>query len=225
MVGIQQNLQQELQTFNPAQRAIQNLVSPPTPYGQGIVPVQRTGPGLSQFGAAPGGVPGFNIGGKQQFGGVPPEATASFKQYQSVATSAIAAIEQKASEGEAQLRKLGVPESVISSVKSLTNQIQDISAQESNEQLSLQYAQYNHQLYLAKRQLGDIAGLTGRSGATEIGILQRQELLLGRKTTQLGLQSQLLGLQSLSSLSSPRSSASSRTSCSSSSASGRSTSS
>ena len=63
-----------------------------------------------------------------------------------------------------------------------------ISAGISNEQAEYQTAQYNYQLYIARRSLTDIRQLTGQIGKTEgdnLGLYERANLLLGRQAQQL----------------------------------------
>lgn len=203
--GINQDLQNQLKTFLPAQRALSSLAQPQAPFGRSIIPLNNLAD-QSPFNLpqtirgqlnVPGQVSGINVGGQQQFGGVPPAAIASFTRYRAEAQAAIDAVNAKAAEGERVLHDtLGVPLSTISQLRGFGQRIDEISQKQSNLQLGLQYEQYNHQLFIAKRTLGDIAGLVGKSGGTEIGILQREEMLLGRQNQALSLKSQLISQQS-----------------------------
>jgi hypothetical protein len=203
-VGIRQSLDQQLQIALPAQRAISGLAQPQAPFGRGIVPLTNRADQLPFPGAIPqeargrlnvlnpGGVTG--LGG--QFGGVPPEAIQSFNRYRDEAQRAIDAVNAAATRGEQVLRdKLHVPESSIIQLRAFGQRIDEISQKQADLQLNLQYSEYNRQLYIARRTLGDIAGLIGKGGATQIGVLERQQLLLSRRSQQLGLESQQLGLQ------------------------------
>ena len=183
---VRQNLKDQLETFIPAQRGIQFLAQPQAPFARGLVPGGTApSPGLNIPGQAPG-----------QFGGVPTSARESFRQYEQEATAAIDAINAKAAEGERVLaEKLGVPESTIAELRGFGERIGEINQQQADIRLDLQFTQYNRQLFLAKRTLGDLAALTGREGGTFIGQLQRQDLLLSRRSQSLSLQSQQLGLQ------------------------------
>lgn len=80
---------------------------------------------------------------------------------------------------------LGVPQETIDSVGKLGGQIRDLSDSAESLQLGYQTAQYNRQLYLAKRALSDIIGLQGKSSAataagtvnaSKMGELQRAQL-------------------------------------------------
>ncbi len=57
--------------------------------------------------------------------------------------------------------------------------------QASNIQANQAWAEYNHQLTLAKRNVSDLAGLVGRSGGSEIGQMERKNLLAQRELTLL----------------------------------------
>ncbi|HXS47570.1 MAG TPA: hypothetical protein VN756_08910, partial [Solirubrobacterales bacterium] len=188
--GIQNNLKNTLETFLPAQRGLQFLAQPQAPFGRGLVPLNDQGQ-LDQ-----GGVTGLQVEGKTQFSGVPQSAVQSFREYEQEASAALDAINAKAAEGERVLAdKLGVPESVIGELRGLGERIGEINQQQADIRLDLQMSQYNRQLFLAKRTLGDLAGLTGREGGTFIGQLQRQDLLLSRRSQLLSLQSNQLSLQ------------------------------
>lgn len=178
IAGIQQGLSNQLQIFNPANQAVRLAAQPLPEYGSTFNPAQVTG-----------------IGG--QFGGVPQSAKDSFKQYQSEAQAAIDAVNAKAAQGRQVLtEQLGVPETVLNELSTLGARIEGINKQQRGIQLDVQYSQFNRQLYLANRQLADLAGLTGRAGASEVGMLERQQLLLGRRGQLLSIQSTELGLQS-----------------------------
>ena len=180
--GIENNLKNQLEIYLPAQRAIQRAAQPIQPLTAGLLEKPGTVTGLGESG---------------RFAGVPPAATASFGRYQSEAQRAIDAVNAKAAEGERVLTEtLGVPQSTLDGLKNLGNRIAALTTRQREIQLDAQYSAYNHQLFIAERTLGDLAGLTGRQGATQVGNLQREQLLLGRKTQALQLQGQLLGLQS-----------------------------
>lgn len=79
-------------------------------------------------------------------------------------------------------------DSALSAVQTTGAAIAKISASISNEQAAYQVAQYNFQLMIAKRSLTDIAGLTNQNlgvGQSQLGILERQNLLLSREGQQL----------------------------------------
>lgn len=202
--GINQDLQNQLKVFLPAQRALSSLGQPQPAFGRGVIPLNNLAD-QSPFNLpqtmrgqlnVPGQVSGINVGGRQQFGGVPPEAIASFNRYRSEAQTAIDAVNAKAAEGERVLHDtLGVPMETIAQLRGFGQRIDEISQKQANLQLGLAYSQYNHQLFIAKRTLGDIAGLIGKSGGTEIGVLQRVDMLLGRQNQKLSFKSQLIGQQ------------------------------
>jgi len=202
--GINADLGLQLRTFLPAQRALSSLAQPQAAFGRGVVPLNNLADRLP-FGGLPQtirgelNVPGQVTGIGGQFKGVPPEAIASFSRYRSEAQAAIDAVNAKAAEGEKVLRDtLHVPQGTINELRGFGQRIDQISQKQANLQLDLQYSQYNHQLFIAKRTLGDIAGLIGRSGGTEIGVLQRVDLLLGRQNQKLAFKSQLIGQQAQS---------------------------
>lgn len=223
MYGIEQNKRNQLETFLPAQRGLRYAQQPVAPFGRNLLPMQFQGAagggtedqgffregGYSPFQqtgamggfangqgffreAQTGGVSG--IGG--QFGGVPQSAIDSFEKYRDEAQTAIDAINAKAEQGQRVLvEKLGVPASKLAELKTLGERISDINQQQANIRLDLQYSQFNRQLYLANRQIADMAGLTDRAGSSQIGMLEREQQLLGRRSQELSIQSAQLGLQ------------------------------
>jgi hypothetical protein len=67
------------------------------------------------------------------------------------------------------------------------------------EQVGLQVAQYDEQIRQQRLSLTDLAQITGRIGQTagdNLGIYERQNIVLGRQSAELTLQSQQLQLQS-----------------------------
>jgi len=69
------------------------------------------------------------------------------------------------------------------------------------EQVGLQTAQYNEQIRQQKLALTDLAQITGRIGSIagdNLGIYEKQAIVLGRQSAELTLQSQQLQLQSQS---------------------------
>jgi hypothetical protein len=77
-----------------------------------------------------------------------------------------------------------IPPLLVNSIQAVGQEIAGIQAHISNEQASYAVAQYNYQLFIAKRTLSDIGGLTGKNfgaGESELGVLERQNLLLGRQ--------------------------------------------
>ena len=209
--GLEQSLQTQLQTFLPAQR---------TPVRRGTTATFR-----STF--AQGQASGLQVGGETRYAGVPSEVTDSYSRYERVGTASIRAIEAEAARGRQALLELKVPESQIQALESFGTRIRSIALRQAAIQQDIQQTAYNRQKYIAERQLGELAGLAGRTGeitttpatyehpfqrgfgpggvqakaaetaeVTNIGLLQREQQLLGRKTQALQLQSQLLGLQS-----------------------------
>jgi hypothetical protein len=76
----------------------------------------------------------------------------------------------------------------LADVKSTGAEIAKVQQTISNEQAGYQVAQYNFQLLIAKRTLGDIAGLTGANlgvQKTQLGVLEGQNLALSREAQQL----------------------------------------
>lgn len=89
---------------------------------------------------------------------------------------------------------------IIKQITAVGQQIASIQAGISNEQAAYQTAQYNYQLYIAKRTLTDISGLTGKNfgvGKSELGVLEGQNLALSRQaqTLQFMLSQRQINLQ------------------------------
>ena len=180
--GIQQGLKNTLETFIPAQRGLQFAAQPVPRFGTSFAPPAVTGLEVES--------------GRTEFAGVPAQVTATFDQYRTEAQEAIDAVNAKAMEGRRVLtEQLGVPESVLAELSGMGERIEGINRQQRAIQLDVQYSQFNRQLFIANRTLGDLAGLTGRAGSTQVGLLQREQLLLSRRSQALQLQGQLLNLQ------------------------------
>jgi hypothetical protein len=78
--------------------------------------------------------------------------------------------------------------SQLSQIQKIGSEMVSIQSGISNKQAAYQTAQYNYQLFIARRTLSDIAGLTGSAAfghASTLGILERQNLLLGRQAQML----------------------------------------
>jgi len=81
-----------------------------------------------------------------------------------------------------------IPPALISSIRSIGQEIASIQAGIRNDQAAYQVAQYNFQLRIARRTLADIGGLTGKNfgaGQSYLGILERQNLALSRQAQLL----------------------------------------
>ena len=208
--GIEMQLKNQQEIFLPAQRAVQFAAQPIPAFGRGLVPLGEAPAGTrGQQGARPdlGGVSGLTtqaapmIGGTAppettRFGGVRQSAIDSFRQYEAEASKVIKNINALATEGDRVLaEKLGVPESVITELKGYGERIDALRQEQADIRLDVEMTQYNRQLELARRTLGDLAGLTGREGGTFIGQLQRQDMLLSRRSQWLSIQSAELSLQ------------------------------
>ena len=218
--GIEKNLQNQLEIFIPAQRAIQYAAEPLAPYGRGLVPLQpgpaggmpqpdlggvtglttQAAPLMTQATAATGFMPQAMAGTtpppQTRFEGVRQSAIDSFHEYEAEASSVIKSINALAAEGNRVLaQELGVPDSVIAELTGMGARIDELRGEQANIRLDVEMSQYNRQLTLAQRTLGDLAGLTGREGGTYIGQLQRQDMLLSRRGQMLSVQSAQLGLQ------------------------------
>lgn len=82
----------------------------------------------------------------------------------------------------------GVSQSLLDSLTSTGSQIQGLQTDISSRDAAQSAAEYSYQLTIAKQQMGDISGLAGVNlgyGQTQIGVLERQNLLIGRQAQQL----------------------------------------
>lgn len=98
--------------------------------------------------------------------------------------------------GRAALIDLGVTPEQIKGVEELSLQIRDINEQSQNMQLAYEQVQYNRQLFVTRRTLSDVVGLSGRQAVTvngtvvaasRLGQLQRQQLEDSREQTKISL--------------------------------------
>jgi hypothetical protein len=147
----------QLGTALPAQAALQRLASPPAPIGTGI-------------------------------------AAANANEQERIEESAgrTRAIQEDLNDYYARGQSIladtyKVPPQLLGQITSIGQQIAGISANIANRQAQYQVAQYNFQLMIAKRTLGDIVGLTGQqfgstsAQATRLGLLERENLALSRQ--------------------------------------------
>jgi len=187
-IGRQQQLQ--LQTQLPAQAALQNLAAPPTPVGTGIVArnaqeQQRVNAGLKEATSLQNQLNAYYAQGRQVL-----EDTYKPAIVQNFGQAAGQAFD-----------------SALSAVGRVGQQIATIQASISNEQAAYQTAQYNQQLFIARRTLSDIGGLVGKNlgaGESYLGVLERQNLQLSRQgqllsfelsQRQINFQTALAGFQ------------------------------
>lgn len=179
----------QLKNLIPAQRNLEFLASPPTPFGTGFTQVAQGTNGATPFG------PGLT-GGIGEFQGVDQTAITSFNTYKSVAQSAIGAVVAKAREGREALLNLGVPPTLIAEIERLGNQAQGIEIGLANRQAEFAAVQYNHQLFILNRNLQDALALAGEqaTAAGKLGKLQRENFELGKQQNALQLRSQELSL-------------------------------
>lgn len=156
--SIQGNIQRQFdfktQTQIPASAALQNLANPPLPVGTGIV--------------------GRNAAEQKRIR----DLTAETRDIQSELNDYYAG-------GLNILQETyKIPAPLLSSIQSVGAAIADTQAGIANQQAEYQVAQFNYQLHIARRSLSDIAGLTGKAvfgDASRLGILERENLLLGRQ--------------------------------------------
>lgn len=81
-----------------------------------------------------------------------------------------------------------IPAAMVDQMTQVGQTIASTQAAISNESAAYATAQYNFQLFIAKRSLADIAGLTGDAAlgqASQLGTMERQNLLLGRQAQML----------------------------------------
>jgi hypothetical protein len=182
------NLANQLQLYQPARTALGYMAQPQTPLGQGLVP--QTGGRFD-----PGAIQGLDTE-QGTFAEVPQHAIDSFNRYSDVARQAIEVVNAKVREGEQVLSQMqGVDPGLIAQLQGFGTALASINEQQGNLQAEAQMIGYNRQLYIAQRTLGDLAALTGRDSDSFVGALQRQDLLLSRRSQQLAIASQQLGLQ------------------------------
>jgi hypothetical protein len=107
-----------------------------------------------------------------------------------------AEMEKIAAAGERTLLDLGVPQQAIDDVKELGAAVTDLQSQADDLQLGLEQAQYNEQIRISVRGIGDLLALTGRQSmavggqviaATELGRLQRAQISDSRELANIQL--------------------------------------
>jgi len=91
-------------------------------------------------------------------------------------------------------------QSALNGVVATGKQIAGLQTSIVNEQAAYQVAQYNYQLFIARRSLADIGGLTGKNfgaGQSYLGVLERQNLVLSRQgqLLQFNLQQRQINFQ------------------------------
>ena len=157
--------QYALKTQLPAQAALQNLAQPLLPVGTGI----------------PGGP---NAPGQRGAIELQKELNAYYAQgreelentYKPAIVAAFGAAAGQAFQSQ------------IDGVTALGTQIAGLQADISNLQVAQQTKEYNYQLFIARRTLSDIGGLTGHNfgaGQSYLGVLEKQNLALSRQGQQL----------------------------------------
>lgn len=157
---IQRTYQRQIEQINPAQAALSNLAAPPTAVGTGIA--------LGKNDAQSAG-----------------EVAAKLKEAQAAQNTLNAYYER----GKAVLLDtVQVDASLVAAIQSTGREIATTQQGMSNRDAAYQTAQYNYQLFISRRTLGDISGLTGHAfgvPSTELGTLERANLLLGRQSQML----------------------------------------
>lgn len=154
LAGAERQQQFALGTQQPAEAALRNLAAPPAPIGTGIV-------------AANADEQERIVAGQQRS----IELQANLNDYYEQGRQVL-------------IDTYKVPPALLGQVSSIGQEIANISAGIANEQAAYQVAQYNFQLNIARRTLGDIGGLTGKNfgaGESYLGVLERQNLALSRQ--------------------------------------------
>jgi hypothetical protein len=146
--------------------------------------------------------------------GVDPIAAAAAEKYAGALGNARDAMMEIRDQGLAELRSLGVPQEAIDDVIELGTAITKLQSKASDLQLGLEQAQYNEQIRISIRGIGDLLALNGRQAmtigdqvvaATELGRLQRAQISdsrelaniqLARSQRELNLQGALSRLRS-----------------------------
>jgi Acetyltransferase (GNAT) family len=221
---IERERQLQLTTLLPGQFAMNLAANPlPTTAGQGISPLAggqaTTSMGLTIPGTSGGQAGASALGALgPQFASVTSSVGSALSNYSGDIEAADQELTKYASDGENKMRALaasaGVPaeefNKQLDAVKSLGSAIRDLNERETNLQSGFEMAQYNHGLYLAKRNLGDLVGLAGKDAAsfkavtgfqkdgkavmdeqvvaaTQLGKLNRDQWELGRQSQQLSM--------------------------------------
>lgn len=169
---IQAQLEHQLSTVLPQQAALNFYGQPPLRPGVGIIP--------------PSGAAGF--GG---FSPTAPYNQQGFNKFKQFAKDAYDDISSYAAAGLTKLYKAGVPQDLIQRYTDLGQSINEIQTSIANEQAVASAVEYNHQLYITNRSLRDARGLVGDIGTqqgTNLGALERENFLLGRRSQLLSLE-------------------------------------
>lgn len=168
IAGIQRQTQFATQVQQPTQFLLQGLAAPATPVGTGIAPSDQ------------GSVAGDLEAARELQG----QLNAEYERGQEIVENTYRpAIVQNFGAAAA-----AAFDTALRNVTVTGQEIAGIQARISNDQAAYQVAQYNFQLHIARRTLGDIAGLTGANFGVEeskLGVLQRQNLELSRQGQQL----------------------------------------
>jgi CRISPR/Cas system-associated exonuclease Cas4 (RecB family) len=120
-----------------------------------------------------------------------PQITRAQAQMMAVRDEGLAMLTRPVSEGG-----LGVPQEAIDSVAKLGTRITELRSDAEDLQLGFEQAQYNEQLRVSVRTIGDLVALTGQQrdavdgqtvAATKYGQLQRAQIMDGRELTRIQL--------------------------------------
>ena len=165
--------QQQLQQFTqlPAQQALQNLAQPLLPTSTGIVGANRKE--QDRINA--------DLKGANDLQG---QLNTKYAEGQKVIPDTYKA-EGVKEFGQAWGQAF---QSGLDAVTATGKQIASLQSGIVNEQANYEVAQYNYQLFIAKRSLSDIGGLTGKNfgaGQSYLGVLEKQNLALSRQGQQL----------------------------------------
>lgn len=167
-------------------------------YGQPLV-----APGMGVFGAAPTAASIAGLGGGASTGAIQ-STLADAQTYQDELTqmaedgykAQIAALEEAFPEGSPQRGLIaefkGLHEETMiysDDIKATTENMMALNAEAAK-------AQWDNQLRLANRSLGDALGMLGEVGGTRLGYLQREQWLASRASQSLGLAAQRISLVS-----------------------------
>lgn len=154
-----------LKTQLPAQAALQNLAQPLLPVGTGIPGGAQT-PGQQKAIDLQKQLNAYYVQGQQ-------ELINTYKPQivQNFGAAAGVAFQQQ-----------------INGIAALGKEIAGLQADIANTSAAQQTKEYNYQLFIARRTLSDIGGLTGRNfgaGQSYLGVLEKQNLALSRQGQQL----------------------------------------
>ena len=232
--SMQRGLQAQIHALE-SQAALARTTTIPTSFAENLA----VNPLASKASVAQSAVGSQTLGALgPQFSAVDPTVTMSVKTYASATNDARKELQALQAIGDKAWADLKVPPDQIAAIKSLGNEIRDLKERAGKETGGLAQAQYNRDLMLQKRSLGDALAMEGKRStivralvgftekgtaryqdqvvvATKLGQLQKEQLLSSREADRIQLamsQRQLNFSRAVSRLSTPGATATERAS-------------